>query len=84
MQSVEGTFKLQGKSLATVLDELDFIVNLYSFPLLLVPQANPSFPSPSQGEQLTKLRLPLFLLTPLFRGYLKSQVRTNKMVNSLH
>ena len=38
-QSVEGTLK-------TVLDEFNFIVNLYSF-LPLVPQANPSFPKES-------------------------------------
>ena len=43
-QSVEGTLKVQGKSLTTVLDEVNFIVSLYSFALPLVPQANLSFP----------------------------------------
>ena len=42
--SVEGTLKLQGKSLTTDLDDVHFIVNPYSFPLLLVTQANSSFP----------------------------------------
>ena len=46
-QPVEGTLKVYGKSLATVLDEVHFIVNLYSFPLSLVPQLNPSFPKVS-------------------------------------
>ena len=56
-QSVEGTLKVQGKFLTTVLDEIHFIINLYSFPLPLVPQAKPFFlkvsllPS-SQAEQL--------------------------------
>ena len=31
-QSVEGTLKVYGKSLTTVLDQVHFIVNLYSFP----------------------------------------------------
>ena len=56
-QSIEGTFKVYWKSLTTVLGQVYFIVNLYSFPLFLVPQANPSFPKvsllpPSQVEQL--------------------------------
>ena len=42
-QSAEGTLKVQGKSLKTALDEVHFIVHLYSFPLPLVPQAKPSF-----------------------------------------
>ena len=46
-QSVELTLKVQGKSLATVLDEVHFIVNLHCFPLPLVPQANHSFPKVS-------------------------------------
>ena len=78
---------VEGKSLTTVLDEVQFIVNLYRFLLPMIPQANPSFPKVchlplSQAEQLRKL-LPLFLLTPLCWGYLNSQVRINKMVNSL-
>ena len=36
-QSVEDALKVKGKSLTTVLDEFHFIVNLYSFPLPLVP-----------------------------------------------
>ena len=51
-QSVEGTLK-------TVLDEVHFIVNLYSF-LPLINQANLCFPkvshlSPSQEEKLSNL-----------------------------
>ena len=42
-QSVEGTLSVKGKSLTTVLDEVHFIVNLYSFSLPLVPQLNLSF-----------------------------------------
>ena len=39
-------------------------------------------PCPSQAEQLPKL--PIFLLlTPLFWGYLNSQIRISKMVHSL-
>ena len=87
-QSVEGTFKMQGKSLKTVLYEVHFIVNLYSLPLSLVPQADSSFLkvchlSPSQAEELPKIP-PLLLLTPLSWGYLNSQFSINKMVNSLH
>ena len=59
-QSVEDTLKVHGKSLTIVLDEVHFIVNLYSFSLPLIPQANHSFPKvchlpPSQAEQLPKL-----------------------------
>ena len=59
---VEDTLKVQGKSLTTVLDEGHFTVSLDSFPLLLVPQANPSFPKvcrlPSvQAKELPKLPL---------------------------
>ena len=69
-QSVEGTLKVQKKSLTTFLDEVHFIVALYSFPLLLVPQPNPSFREvshlpPSQAD-LPKSPPPLFVLTPLF------------------
>ena len=51
-QSVEGTLK-------TVLDEIHFIINLYSF-LPLINQANLCFPkvshlSPSQEEKLSNL-----------------------------
>ena len=81
-QSLEGTLKVQGKSLTTVLDEAHFIVNLYSVPLPLISQANPSFykisylPTPWQDNFF-------FLLTPRIWGYFNSQVRINKMVNSL-
>ena len=59
-QSVEGTLKVPRKSLKTFLDEAHFIVNLYSFPIPPVPQANPFFPRVSilpsfQAEQLLKL-----------------------------
>ena len=58
-QSVEGTRKVLGKHLKTVLDEVYFIVNLYNFPLSPFPQANPSFFKvshlpPSQAKQLPK------------------------------
>ena len=83
-QSVEGTLKVQGKSLTTILDEVHFIVNLYNFSLPLIPQTNPSFPKVSHLPLPSRTTFaPLFLLTPLFWGYLNSQVRINKMVNSL-
>ena len=72
-QSVESTFKVWGRSLTTALNEVHFIVNLYSFPQHLVSQANPypsqpfaNPPPPPQAEQLPN-----------------SQVRTSKMVDSL-
>ena len=66
---------------------MKIILQLICFPLPLVPQKNPSFPKVShlptfQAEQLPKLP-PLFLLTPIFSGYLSSQVRINKLVNSV-
>ena len=59
-QSVEGTLKVQEKYFTTVLNEVYFIVNLYSFSLPRVPQANSYFPKVchlplSQEEQLPKL-----------------------------
>ena len=59
-QPVEGTLKVLGKSLKTVLDEVHFIVNLYSFPLPRFPQEYHSFFKVSylphyQAEQLPKL-----------------------------
>ena len=42
-QSVERTLEAWGKSLTIVWHEAHFIVNLYSLPLPLVPEANPSF-----------------------------------------
>ena len=73
MQSVEGTLKLQGKSLTTVLDEVDCIVNLYSFPLPLVPQANLSFPKAchlppphSPGRTTSKTPAPTFSVNSSF------------------
>ena len=70
-QSMDGTFRVQGKSLITVLDEVHFIVNLYSLLLRLVPHANPSFTkisylSPFRAEQLPKL-CPLFFNTSFLR-----------------
>ena len=49
-----------GKSFKTVLDEVDFIVSLYSFCLLTVPRVNHSFPQvsyllPSLVNQFPKL-----------------------------
>ena len=82
-QSVEGT--LAGNSLTTVLNEVHFLVNLYSFPYPWSPrqtlhQGQPF--APSQAEQLAKLPHPrLFVLTPLFWAYF--QVKINKMVGSL-
>ena len=51
-----------GKSLKTVLDEVHFMVMLYSFSLTPVAQENPSFPQVSQFplshvEQVPKLPL---------------------------
>ena len=46
-QSLEGTVTVLGKFLITVMEEVYFVVNLYSFPLPLVPQANSSFPKVS-------------------------------------
>ena len=65
--SVEGTLKVFGKSLKTVLDEVHFLVNLYSF-RTPGPQSNSSFAKvshlpPSQAEQLPKLPPPLDTLT---------------------
>ena len=92
-QSVEGNLKVSWKFLATVLDIVRFIVNLYNFPVPLVPQENPSFPMvchlplPSRTTSKTLpppwCPLPFFLLTLIFWGHLNSQIRTNKMVNSL-
>ena len=62
------------------------LMSLYSFPLPLVPQVNPSFPKVSNlpPPRQNSFQTPsVFLLTPLFWGYLKSQVRINKLVNSL-
>ena len=78
-QSVQGTFKVLGKTLTAVLDKVYFIVNLYSFPLPLVSHENPSFPkvshlplpAPKQNRTTSKTP-PVFLLTLLFRGYLNS------------
>ena len=70
------------------MEDVHFIINLYSFPLSLVPQTNPSFPRlcqlpPPKQNNFLKLPPP-FLLTPLFWGYLNTQVRINKMLNSLY
>ena len=67
-QSVEGTLKVWGKYLTTVFDEVHFVVNLYSFPLPLVPQANPFFPQgtsfvPFQGRTTSKTT-PSFSVNP--------------------
>ena len=42
--SVEGTLKVYGKSLTTVLDQVHFIVNLYSFPYPWSPRQILPFP----------------------------------------
>ena len=65
---MEGTLTVLRKSLKTVLNEVDFIVNLCSFPLSLVLKANPPFRKvnhlpPSQAEQLRKLSPTLDTLT---------------------
>ena len=85
-QSVEGTLKVYGKSLTTVLNEVHSIVNLYSFPFFLVPQANPSFSKVSHfppSKQNNFQNCPFFFLTPFFEDIAYSQVRINKIVNSL-
>ena len=43
MQSLGGALNVLGKYLRTVLDEVQFMVSLYSFPLPTVPLANSSF-----------------------------------------
>ena len=43
-QSLGGALNVLEKYLRTVLDEVQFMVNLYSFPLPTVPLANISFP----------------------------------------
>ena len=68
-QSVEGTLKVQGKSSAIFLDEVHFIVNLYSFSLSLVPLANPSFPKVSNlptPRQINFKNSPSFSVNPYF------------------
>ena len=65
--SVEGTLNVFEKSLKIVLDEVHFLVNLYSF-RTQGPQSNSSFTKvshlpPSQAEQLPKLPPPLDTLT---------------------
>ena len=52
---VKGSLKVSGKSLKRVLDEVHFLVNLYSFPLPPAPQAKLSipklvFPPPKQNN----------------------------------
>ena len=69
-QSLEGTVKVLGRFFLTVLEEVYFVVNLYSFPLPLAPQANSSFPKvsylpPSQSEQRPK-PLPSFCVIASF------------------
>ena len=56
---MEGTIKMKGKSLITVLDEFNFI----SF-IVILPQVK-SFAPPFRAEQLP-IFPPFFLLTPLF------------------
>ena len=61
---MRGALKVLGKSLKAVLDEVNFMVNLYSSPLPPVPQPNPSYPQvshlyPFQAEQIPKLSSPL-------------------------
>ena len=68
-QSVEGTLNPQGKSLITVLDEVHFIVNLYSFPTTPAPQGKSFLPqgksfAPSEAEQLPKFPTPSFSVNP--------------------
>ena len=87
MQSVESTLNVQEKSFTTVLDEVHFIVKLYSFPLPLVLQANLSFFKVrhlplSQAERLPKLTHSFFV-NPSFLRISQLQVRINKMVNRL-
>ena len=64
LQSVEDTLTLLTKSLKTVLDEVHFIVNLYSLHTITSPPGKPFLPQgksyvPSQAEQLPKLSPPL-------------------------
>ena len=86
-QSVGGSLKVLGKSLTTVLDEVHSIFNLSSFPLPLVPKSKLFLP---QGKSFASLpsrttsKTPLsFSVSPLFWGYLGSQVAINEMVSNL-
>ena len=86
-QSVGGSLNVSGKSLTTVSDEFILYLICLVFPYPWSPKANPSFVKvnyllPSQAEQLPKLPS-LFLLAPLFWGYLGSQVAINEMVSNL-
>ena len=68
-QSVESVLKLKGKSSATVLDEVQFIVNLCSFPQTLVPQKNPFFTKVSHltpTSRTTSKFSPSFSVNPSF------------------
>ena len=65
-QSKEVSLKLQGTSLADVLDEVFFIVNLYSFLLPLVLQENLSFTKVSYLPRTTHKTPSLFFCEPLF------------------
>ena len=86
-KSVEGTLKVSVKPL-TLFDEIHFIVNLYSLLLSLVHQAGPSLPKlshlPPPKQKNFQNSPSLFLSTPLFWGYLNSQDKINKIVNSLN
>ena len=64
LEAVNATLKVWGKSLTAVLDKVHFVVNLYSSPLPLVPQANPSFSKVSyfpHPRQNNFQNFPLFL-----------------------
>ena len=72
-QLLEDTYKVQGKSLTTALDELHFVIHKYSFPLPLVLQANPSFPkvshlptSQAKKKKFKNSSLSSFSINPFF------------------
>lgn len=67
-QSVKGTLKVLRKSLKTVLEEVHFIVNLFSFHILPVHQANPSLPRVSYLPcfRHNNLQTSLWCKPPLF------------------
>ena len=74
-QSVKNTLKVWGKYLTSVLDELQFIVNLYSFFLPLVLHASPSLAKVSNlpfPDRAASKNSPFYLCKSLFLEYIST------------
>ena len=67
-QSVEGALKVQEKSLTAALNEVHFVVNLYSFSLPLVPQEKILFSKVTHLFHLTSKATPNLPLLLLFNS----------------